>query len=130
MAGIDSITVDTMVYAYYDNGNKTVERRCTAATLPAGLTSSKLIISHQEAKGNKPDRHLIKWVDTVTDSVTGATRDYVSYSVHQVPKGGTPTEIQDVMSETGTIPSSLAKRMSLLVGTGGFVSSVITGGYS
>lgn len=124
------ITLNDRVYSMSSMLGSSLVRKCSKATLPEGLLSSTLEISHTTGTGNKPDRHLAKLVDTVVDSTTGSRRDYLLYVVAQVPKGGSPDEQDDILGSEGAIDSSLAANLSSLVGGSGFVSRLINGEFS
>lgn len=98
---LSDITINGKVYSGTNFQGTRVVRTCTAATLPTGMASSQLEISHTPGNGSKPDRHLLKRTDTIVDSTTGKTLPYSIHIVLTVPKG-----------------QSLADRTAVFVGTG------------
>lgn len=127
---ISDITLNDRVYSLSSTIGTSLIRKCTKATLPAGLFASTLEISHSAGSGNKPDRHLAKFVDTVVDSTTGAKRDYLTYIVAQVPKGGSAAEQDDIMGVEGAVDSSMAEVLTTLLSGAGFVTRLINGEFS
>lgn len=127
---ISDITLNDRVYSLSSTIGTSLIRKCSKASLPEGLHSSTLEISHAAGSGNKPDRHLAKFVDTVIDSVTGAKRDYLTYVVAQVPKGGSSAEQDDIMGVEGATNSSMAEVLTTLLSGSGFVTRLINGEFS
>lgn len=98
---LSDITLNSKVYSATSLSGTRVVRTCSAATLPAGMESSTLEISHTPGSGNKPDRHLLKRTDVIIDSVTGKSLSYQMHMVVTVPQG-----------------QSLAAKTAMFVGSG------------
>lgn len=124
------IAVNGRTYSVASVNGTDVVRKCTSATLPAGLSQSVLEISHTVGKGNKPDRHLLRFTDSVIDSTTGAQRDYQVYCVIQVPKGGSATERADIISEADPTSGNLVAQIQTQLAVSGFGTRLINGEFS
>lgn len=110
---ISDITLNSKVYSLASvNGAKLV-RNCSSATLPEGLTSLQMEISHAKGSGMKADRHLVKFTGAVYSDELAKNVPFTLHMVLTVPKELTVAEVVAQVSGTGKIGDDLVDLVSL-----------------
>lgn len=107
------ITLNSKVFSVSSVQGSKVVRRCTAATLPAGLQAMELEISHAPGTGTKTDRHLFKLTKYKLDAETGKLLGYSIHAVLTVPKGEDNATQVAYFSGTGAMGDDLSDFLAL-----------------
>lgn len=124
---LGDITLNSKVYSVSSVVGPAVTRRCTAATLPSGVDSSELELSHNFGTGTKPDRHLAKVSRVITDA-NGKKQTISLHAVLTIPKGLETADLMSMVSGNDAIGDDLAALFTL--DTFAFAGRLMNGEFS
>lgn len=125
---LSDITLNSKVYSVSSVQGQKVVRNCTAATLPVGLDSASLEMSHTPGIGSKPDRHLVKFTTNVVDATSGKSFPYTVHAVVTIPKGVTKAARNLIIGGDNSMSDDIASLIAL--DTWGFVPRLANGEFS
>lgn len=110
---ISDITLNSKVFSLQSvNGTKVV-RACSVATLPSGLTSLVMEISHTVGSGKKANRDLVKFTGTIFSTELSKDVPFTLHMVLTLPKELSRATVMAEVSGTDKIGNDLVDLISL-----------------